>query len=86
MNRFVDILNRIRQNANLQWLTPSQQIVHRLLNERLAFLDEVNLWGAHGVGKTFLGWVLQDRGAVYAPRLKGLYRKGYVEIEVRRRE
>lgn len=30
MNRFVDILNRIRQNVDLQWLTPSQQIAHRM--------------------------------------------------------
>jgi hypothetical protein len=71
MNRFVDILNRIRQNANANWLTPSQRAAYDLLRARLDFLDEVNLWGQHGVGKTFIGWVLQAQElAVYAPRLK----------------
>ena len=69
MNRFIDILNRIRQNINPDWLTPTQQAAYNLLRERLAFLDEVNLWGGHGVGKTFLGWVLQSQGlAAYKPR------------------
>jgi len=71
MNRFVDILNRIRQHANADWLTPSQRTAYELLRERLEFLDEVNLWGAHGVGKTFIGWVLHaHRLAAYAPRLE----------------
>lgn len=71
MNRFVDILNRIRQNAKTNWLTTSQKAAYNLLRERLNFLDEVNLWGGHGVGKTFLGWVLWAHGlAVYAPRLE----------------
>jgi hypothetical protein len=71
MNRFVEILNRIRRHANVDWLTPSQRIAVELLRERLEFLDELNLWGAHGVGKTFIGWVLHaQRLAVYAPRLE----------------
>lgn len=71
MNRFVEILNRIRQYANTTWLTPNQQATYNLLRERLNFLDEVNLWGKHGVGKTFLGWILQTQGlVVYAPRLE----------------
>jgi len=76
MNRFVDILNRIRQHANPDWLTSSQQIAWNLLSERLNFLDEVNLWGRHGVGKTFVGWMLQAQGlAVYAPRLEEVEEK-----------
>jgi hypothetical protein len=71
MNRFVDILNIIRQKANPNWLTPSQQAAYHLLRERLNFLDEVNLWGGQGVGKTFLGWVLRAQGlAIFAPRLE----------------
>lgn len=69
MNRYVDTLNRIRQKANLQWLTPSQRHAYELVRERLTFLDEANLWGDHGVGKTFLGWMLWKNGlAAYAPR------------------
>jgi len=82
-NRFVDILNRIRQHANPDWLTPSQQAAFDLLRERLNFLDEVNLWGRHGVGKTFLGWMLQVQAlAVYAPRLE---EEGKKQMELLRR-
>jgi hypothetical protein len=71
MNRFVDILNRIRQHANTDWLTPSQRTAYELLRERLEFLDEINLWGPPGVGKTFIGWVLHAQQlATYAPRLE----------------
>ncbi len=71
MNRFVDILNRIRKNQNVDWLTLSQKAAFDLIRERLKFLDEVNVYGNHGVGKTFLGWVLQAQGlADYAPRLE----------------
>jgi len=30
MNRFVDILNRIRQNVDPNWLTPGQQRAYNL--------------------------------------------------------
>jgi hypothetical protein len=73
MNRFVDTLNRIRQRAGADWLTPSQRTAYERLHERLEFLDEVNLWGAHGVGKTFIGWVLYRQGlAAYAARLEAI--------------
>ena len=75
-SRFVDILNRIRQNANPNWFTPSQQAAYNILSERLGFLDEVNLWGNLGVGKTFIGWILhKQRLAVYAPRLEEIVQK-----------
>lgn len=70
MSRFVDTLNRIRQSMKPDWMTPSQRIAYDLLRERLRFLDEVNLWGGPGVGKTFLGWVLHIQGlAIYMPLL-----------------
>ncbi len=68
MNRFVDILNRIRQNADESWLTPSQKAAKEQIIKKLKFLDEVNLWGNHGVGKTFLGWIMwKQKIADYAP-------------------
>lgn len=71
VNRFIDILNRIRQNVSPTWLTPSQQMAYNLLHERLNFLDEINLWGRPAVGKTFIGWVLQAQGlAAYASYLE----------------
>jgi hypothetical protein len=69
VNRFVDTLNRIRQRVSVDWLTPSQRAAYERLREQLEFLDEVNLWGAHGTGKTFIGWVLDRQGlAAYAAR------------------
>lgn len=62
MNRYVDIMNRIRQHAHPEWLTPSQKEAYDKICSRLGFLDEVNLWGDHGSGKTFLAWVLRARG------------------------
>jgi len=71
VNRFVDTLNRIRQRVSVDWLTPSQRAAYERLREQLEFLDEVNLWGAHGTGKTFIGWVLHRQGvATYAARLE----------------
>ncbi len=68
MNRYIDALNRIRQNFRLEWLTPSQQVAYNVLRDNLSFLDEVNLWGARGVGKTFIGWVVAAQGlAIYKP-------------------
>jgi hypothetical protein len=73
MSRFVDILNRIRQSMKPDWMTPSQRAAYEMLRERLQFLDEVNLCGGPGVGKTFLGWVLHIQGlAVYMPLLARL--------------
>lgn len=83
MNRFVDILNRIRQGACTEWLTPSQKAAYDLLRERLGFLDEVNLWGRHGVGKTFVGWMLhQQRLAVYYPLLERVKQDSLLHIVV----
>lgn len=68
MNRFVDILNRIRHSMNPDWMTPSQRAAYEILRERLQFLDEINLCGGPGVGKTFLAWMLHKQGlAVYMP-------------------
>lgn len=75
MNQFVDILNRIRQAADLSWLTPSQQEAREAILERLKFLDEVNLWGRPGTGKTFLGWILmKERLADYVPGIQEIQR------------
>jgi len=76
MNRYVDILNRIRQQVCVDWLTPSQKQAYDKIRSYLQFADEVNLCGAHGSGKTFLAWVFQLEGkADYVVRLEKLYRK-----------
>ncbi len=71
MNRYIDILNHIRKAADHSWLTPGQEEAYKQLMERWKFLDEVNLWGEPGSGKTFIGWVLHKQSfANYAPALK----------------
>jgi hypothetical protein len=70
MSRYVNNLNKIRQGACEAWLTPCQRLAYNLLRERLQFLDAVNLWGEHGSGKTFIGWVLnKEEPVAYVPRL-----------------
>jgi hypothetical protein len=62
MNRFVDILNRIRQKANPNWLTPSQQRTYNLLRQRLGFPDKVNLWHEGGVGGRWGRFICGQQG------------------------
>lgn len=51
---------RIRDRISLEWLTPSEKAVW----EHLSRFDGpphrvVNVYGTEGVGKTFLGWLLE---------------------------
>jgi len=52
--------SRIRDRLDTSWLTPSQKIVW----EAIQRFDgpphrAINIYGAEGTGKTFLGWLLQ---------------------------
>lgn len=72
MSVYIDILNQIKTHYALDWLTPSQRKVY---DEFVAFLGPphkvVNIYGKEGVGKTFLGWVLDKQGlAKYFPSLE----------------
>ncbi|MFN3421650.1 MAG: hypothetical protein ACK40X_08005 [Armatimonadota bacterium] len=57
MNRLVALLNRLRYEMRWDWLTPSQLAASEQLLDFLRVNDVANLFGAHGVGKTFLAWV-----------------------------
>jgi hypothetical protein len=59
MNRFVALLNKIRREADWGWLTESQRKASEQLRDFLNINDVANLFGFHGVGKTFLAWVWQ---------------------------
>jgi len=59
MNRFVALLNKIRREADWGWLTESQREASEQLRDFLNINDVANLFGFHGVGKTFLAWVWQ---------------------------
>lgn len=58
---------RIRDRISIEWLTPSQQ---EIWNELMRFDGPphrvVNIYGGPGVGKSFLGWLLErERLATY---------------------
>lgn len=57
MNRHVALLNRLRAEARWDWLTGSQRLASEQLLDFLRVSDVANLFGAHGVGKTFLAWI-----------------------------
>jgi hypothetical protein len=54
---------RIRDRVSLEWLTPSQR---RVWDEIHRFggppYHVVNIYGAEGGGKTFLGWLMEREG------------------------
>ena len=60
MGNFDAISARIRDRANIDWLTPSQKEVWTAINE----FDGppfrvINIFGSEGTGKTFLGWIME---------------------------
>ncbi len=63
-------MNLIKTRRDLAWLTVSQQEALTALQETLRVPGTVNLFGAMGVGKTFLAWTLADElGYTYFPHL-----------------
>ena len=54
---------RIRDRVSLEWLTPSQRLVwdeiHRFCGPPH---HVINVYGAEGGGKTFLGWLMEREG------------------------
>jgi hypothetical protein len=64
----LDAINaRIRDRATIDWLTPSQKAVWNSLREFDGPPHRVvNIYGAEGTGKTFLGWIMeQEHYATY---------------------
>lgn len=70
MSDFIRILNSIKTHWDLSWLTPSQQQCLTELQASLRVPGSINLFGKHGVGKTFLAWaVARENGLAYFPHL-----------------
>lgn len=60
MSELIRTLNLIKAKRTATWLTDSQQAALIALRDILRIPYAVNLYGAIGVGKTFLGWHLAD--------------------------
>lgn len=70
MSEFLRTLNAIKTHWDTSWLTPSQEQCLMELQACLRVPGSVNLFGRHGVGKTFLAWALaRESGLAYFPHL-----------------
>ena len=68
MSDLIRTLNHIKTRRSHTWLTPSQREALIGLRRALQVPGPVNLFGAIGVGKTFLAWTLADElGFSYLP-------------------
>lgn len=58
MSRMLSLLNRIKAEANRDFLTSSQLTALQEIERLWRFPERVNLWGPPGCGKTTVGWVV----------------------------
>ena len=73
MSRYLELSNYIKTNCSESWLTNSQIEVWNLLSDLLKSHSFINLYGASGSGKTFLGWVFHKEAIVkYIPHISCL--------------
>ena len=60
MGKLDSINARIRDRADISWLTPSQKVVWNSIIEFDGPPHRViNIYGGEGTGKTFLGWIME---------------------------
>lgn len=79
MSQLLTLLNRLKAEARLEWLTDSQQATWHLMKRQLYFPDRVNLYGDSGSGKTFLAWALANvQNASLFATPEALYQSNYV--------
>jgi hypothetical protein len=58
VSRLLSLLNRIKAEANRDFLTSSQLAALQEIERLWRFPERVNLWGPPGSGKTTVGWVV----------------------------
>lgn len=58
MSLYLKLHNKVKQHANADWLTPTQQKKLDQVRKRMELDELINLYGKHGTGKTFLCWIL----------------------------
>lgn len=56
MSDWLKLLAELKQRNPTEYLTPTQKVVHDKLCNSLNFPEWINLYGKHGVGKTFVAW------------------------------
>lgn len=77
MSRFLQLLNRLKVEARTDFLTDSQRAAMEEIHAFWEMPERVNLIGACGAGKTFLGWTLaRIHNASFIPDSKMLHGSG----------
>lgn len=68
MSLYLKLHNRVKQHADADWLTPTQQEKLNQIRKGIELNEMINLYGKHGSGKTFLCWILSKlESAAYVP-------------------
>ena len=68
MSLYLKLHNKVKQHANADWLTPTQQKKLDQIRKRIELDELINLYGKHGTGKTFLCWIFSRlESATYVP-------------------
>lgn len=66
MSAWLKLLNDLKRRAPENLLTETQHATYQTLYEMARFPQWVNLYGAHGTGKTFIAWTLiRTTGSAY---------------------
>jgi hypothetical protein len=66
MSKYIEILNQIKETCSHEWLSHSQRVVFEKIAGGLEIHKLINIYGAPGTGKTFLGWIFQKSlGFIY---------------------
>jgi len=59
MTQYANFINTLKSQCDKSWLTPSQRSIFDKLDSGFTTQRVVNVYGAEGTGKTFLGWILE---------------------------
>lgn len=62
MSEYDKVLNSIKDQCLRQYATPAQEQIFEMILNKFKTQKIVNVYGSTGVGKTFLGWLLERHG------------------------
>lgn len=79
MSALVRLLNDVRTQATVDWLTPGQREAYEFVRARILTFSPTLLIGPPGRGKTLIGWLLRSEvGVAHATDLAGIPTAGAV--------
>jgi len=65
---WIRLHNKVKESASFELLSPSQRSAFSSILEAVRYINRINLYGEHGAGKTFIGWVLaREQSVLYLP-------------------